>query len=250
MRRPRGGRWEEAAHRQGSFTPACATYVTVLNCHMASYVATVLMSWPEWHAQKLHCANSSLKSAMDEGNRRIVVRSLRKSSSFMKTFVFTLSILAVCCVLMTAINNSMPGPCTDNSFMRKLLIFNGKPLADVDLNGNLILPHGIKRVWIEVGAAGKTYLYNDVVNNPDFFLITLEPVTEYFKTLREKQSHERILILPLAAGPNEGLSVFNINPKSHHCNSLLQSNTNYLNKKLPREFIGSIRGSGAHQATS
>lgn len=84
-------------------------------------------------------------------------------------------------------------------------LFVAMPLFPVDEAGRLALPQEIRRVVVDVGAHTLTHFVGEVASDPSLFVIAMEPTPDSFLAHYQNVRNTRILLLPMAASPAEGV---------------------------------------------
>lgn len=83
--------------------------------------------------------------------------------------------------------------------------FVAMPVLPLDESGALALPEGVRRVIVDVGAHTQTHFLAQVAADPTLLLIALEPTPDLFLAHFQNVRHPRVVLLPVAASPKEGL---------------------------------------------
>ena len=122
-------------------------------------------------------------------------------------------------------------------------------VAKLDANGAIVMPHGIKRVIVEIGCSDHLTLDEgdgqgpQLHDDPEAFLISFEPLLEKWAALlvkgparfygvhgRQKNKvvplgyhHRRGVVLPYAVSEHAGVQTFNVSTVSS-CSSLVRMN--------------------------
>ncbi len=75
-------------------------------------------------------------------------------------------------------------------------------------DGRFVVAQGVKRVWIDVGAADLDTVPPDWRKSGDMLVIAVEPLTEYWSAWPD---HERLIALPVALSTERGWLDFHVN---------------------------------------
>ncbi len=76
----------------------------------------------------------------------------------------------------------------------------------LDDQGRIVLPPGVRRVWLDVGAHCCEYTLPHLRVQEDLCVIAFEPLPQYWRRLRD--THPRLLALPFAVSTQNGTAVF------------------------------------------
>ena len=86
-------------------------------------------------------------------------------------------------------------------------------------DGSFVIPKGVRRVWIDVGAHLLETTRPSLMHKKDLALIAVEPLAECWK---QWPDHERLIALPIAISLERGSMDFNVNA-FNDTSSLLKS---------------------------
>lgn len=105
---------------------------------------------------------------------------------------------------------------------------HGRTIEGVD--GRFVIPHGVRRAWIDVGAHLLETTRASLKHKKDLALIAVEPLAECWK---QWPDNERLIALPVAISIDRGSMDFHVNA-FNNTSSLLKSVEGNLVDKLTR----------------
>lgn len=119
-----------------------------------------------------------------------------------------------------------------------------RTLFQLNTRGKMLMPPGINRIFIDVGAHTCTEFFQDLSRMEDLFVIAFEPTPSTFSEHAQRCSHERLLLLPFAISMEDGFTEFH-KYRFSECNTLAKV---AMSVKKVRQLQMESRGTPLYKA--